>query len=42
MDLGMARLERLVLFRSEPRRTGSVYTPLAAFPLGGTTPDAMR
>lgn len=42
MDLGVARLERLVLFRSEPRRTGSLYTPLAAFPLGGPTPDAMR
>ena len=42
MDLGVARLERLVLFRSEPRRTGSLYTPLAAFALGGPTPDAMR
>jgi RNA 2',3'-cyclic 3'-phosphodiesterase len=42
MDLGVARLERLVLFRSEPRRPGSLYTPLAAFPLGGPTPDAMR
>jgi 2'-5' RNA ligase len=35
VDLGTARLERLVLFRSEPRREGAVYTPLAAFPLGG-------
>lgn len=34
VDLGTARLERLVLFRSELRRGGSVYTPLAAFPLG--------
>ena len=33
-DLGSARLERLVLFRSEPGRDGSVYTPLAAFALG--------
>jgi RNA 2',3'-cyclic 3'-phosphodiesterase len=42
VDLGLARLERLVLFRSEPRRGGSVYTPLAAFPLGGSAPDTMR
>jgi 2'-5' RNA ligase len=34
VDLGTARLERLVLFRSELRRGGSVYTPLAAFALG--------
>jgi 2'-5' RNA ligase len=34
VDLGTARLDRLVLFRSEPRREGSVYTPLAAFSLG--------
>jgi 2'-5' RNA ligase len=34
VDLGRARLERLVLYRSEPRREGSVYTPLAAFALG--------
>jgi 2'-5' RNA ligase len=34
VDLGRARLERLVLFRSELRREGSVYTPLAHFPLG--------
>jgi 2'-5' RNA ligase len=33
-DLGRARLDRLVLFRSELRRGGSLYTPLAAFPLG--------
>ncbi|HVR70431.1 MAG TPA: RNA 2',3'-cyclic phosphodiesterase [Vicinamibacteria bacterium] len=33
-DLGRARLERLVLFRSEMRRAGSLYTPLAAFDLG--------
>jgi len=42
VDLGLARLERLVLFRSMPRRTGSLYTPLAAFELGGPTPGAMR
>jgi len=41
-ELGVARLERLVLFRSEPRRTGSLYTPLAAFPLVGPPPDAVR
>jgi 2'-5' RNA ligase len=34
VDLGTARLERLVLFRSELRRGGPVYTPLAAFALG--------
>lgn len=34
VDLGATRLERLVLFRSELRRAGAVYTPLAAFPLG--------
>ncbi len=33
-DLGTARLDRLVLFRSEMRRGGSVYRPLAAFDLG--------
>jgi 2'-5' RNA ligase len=33
-DLGAARLDRLVLFRSDMRRGGSVYTPLAAFDLG--------
>jgi 2'-5' RNA ligase len=38
IDLGMARLERLVLFRSELRRGGSVYTPLAAFALGAPAP----
>ena len=37
VDLGRARLERLVLFRSDLRRGGSVYTPLAAFPLGAAT-----
>ena len=34
VDLGRAHLERLVLFRSDLRRDGSVYTPLAAFALG--------
>lgn len=34
LDVGATRLERLVLFRSELRRGGAVYTPLAAFPLG--------
>jgi 2'-5' RNA ligase len=41
-DLGVARLERLVLFRSEPRPTGSLYTALAAFALGGPASGAMR
>ena len=33
-ELGVARLERLVLYRSELRPGGAVYTPLATFPLG--------
>jgi 2'-5' RNA ligase len=37
VDLGRARLERLVLYRSDLRRGGPVYTPLAAFTLGGPT-----
>jgi 2'-5' RNA ligase len=35
-----ARLETLVLFKSELRSTGAVYTALAAFPLGGTNGGA--
>ena len=38
VDLGAGRLERLVLYRSEPRRDGSVYTPLATFALGPPGP----
>jgi 2'-5' RNA ligase len=34
-DLGQTRLETLVLFRSDLRSDGAVYTPLARFPLGG-------
>jgi 2'-5' RNA ligase len=34
-DLGSTRLDTLVLFRSELRSSGAVYTPLARFPLGG-------
>ena len=34
VDLGLARVETLVLFRSELRAEGSLYTPLARFPLG--------
>jgi 2'-5' RNA ligase len=34
-DLGRAPLERLVLYRSDLRRSGPLYTPLAAFTLGG-------
>jgi RNA 2',3'-cyclic 3'-phosphodiesterase len=33
-DLGSSRVDTLVLFRSEPRSGGSVYTPLSRFPLG--------
>lgn len=35
MDLGVAHLDRLVLYQSELRRGGAIYTPLATFPLGG-------
>jgi 2'-5' RNA ligase len=35
VDLGTTRLETLVLFRSELRPGGSVYTPIGRFPLGG-------
>lgn len=34
-DLGLARVEALVLFRSELRPEGARHTPLARFPLGG-------
>lgn len=34
VELGVARLDRLVLYRSELRPAGAVYTPLAGFPLG--------
>ena len=34
VDLGVARLETLVLFESELRRDGASYTPLARFALG--------
>jgi 2'-5' RNA ligase len=34
VDLGTTRLETLVLFQSELRRDGAVYTPLARFALG--------
>jgi 2'-5' RNA ligase len=33
VDLGRAHIERLVLFRSDLRRSGAVYTPLRVFPL---------
>lgn len=32
--VGTGTLDRIVLFRSELRHTGSEYTPLASFPLG--------
>jgi 2'-5' RNA ligase len=35
VDLGACRLESLVLFRSELKPSGAVYTPLASFALGG-------
>ena len=34
-DLGAARVDRLVLYRSDLRPSGSVHTPLATFPLAG-------
>jgi 2'-5' RNA ligase len=35
MDLGRAHVRELVLYRSDIRPSGSVYTALAVFPLGG-------
>jgi 2'-5' RNA ligase len=35
LDLGWAHVHELVLFRSDIRPSGSIYTPLAVFPLGG-------
>ncbi|HJS58700.1 MAG TPA: RNA 2',3'-cyclic phosphodiesterase [Vicinamibacteria bacterium] len=35
VGMGVAHLDRLVLYRSELRRGGAIYTPLATFPLGG-------
>lgn len=41
-DLGAARLDTLVLFRSELRPGGAVYEALARFPLGGAGRSAAR
>ncbi len=38
-DLGPTRLEALVLFKSDLRPDGAVYTPLAGFALGRPTVD---
>lgn len=38
-DLGAARLDKLVLFRSDLSPGGAVYTPLARFPLGRPAVD---
>jgi 2'-5' RNA ligase len=35
VDLGKAQVRELILFRSDIRPSGSVYAPLAVFPLGG-------
>jgi 2'-5' RNA ligase len=35
VDLGLAHVRELVLYRSDIRPSGSVYSPLAVFPLGG-------
>jgi 2'-5' RNA ligase len=35
VEPGVARLERLILFKSDLRRAGAVYTPLQEFRLGG-------
>lgn len=35
VELGEMRVDRLVLFRSDQRRGGAVYTPLQVHPLGG-------
>jgi 2'-5' RNA ligase len=37
-DLGSARVDRLILYKSDIRPSGSVYTPLAEFPLAGPAP----
>lgn len=34
VDLGIVQLDRLVLFRSELKRSGAEYTPLSTFALG--------
>ena len=34
VELGVARLDSLVLFRSRTRPQGATYTPLARFPMG--------
>jgi RNA 2',3'-cyclic 3'-phosphodiesterase len=39
--VGSGRVDQLVLFRSQLAAAGSVYTPLATFPLGGA-PAAVR
>jgi len=39
VDLGVAHVDTVVLFRSELRRGGAVYTPLARFPLGEAALD---
>ena len=41
VDLGTGRLDRLVLFRSRPGPSGSLYTPLATFALAGRA-EAVR
>ena len=38
-DLGAARVDQAVLYRSELRPSGSVHTPLATFPLAGVSGD---
>ncbi len=38
-DLGETRLDTLVIFESDLRRGGAVYTPLARFPLGRPAVD---
>ena len=35
VDLGSARVSELILYRSDIRPSGSVYSPLAVLPLGG-------
>jgi 2'-5' RNA ligase len=38
VDLGATRLDTLVLFRSDLRPDGAVYSPIRRFPLGAGTP----
>lgn len=42
VDLGRAHIERLVLYRSDLKPAGAVYTPLRVFPLPPSQPRHLR